>query len=56
MCEKCRKAKYLTAMGPADACGHTAPRLGMKFCPKCAKAKKVCEACGEPLTGLKKFT
>lgn len=48
-CDKCKNSRLNCAMGTARECGHECSSAGLKWCARCALAKRVCQLCGTPL-------
>lgn len=50
LCDDCAKKRFDCAMGTCSNCGAPTSSGGFKLCVKCAVKKKICAACGKPLT------
>ncbi len=49
LCPTCSKKRFPQSARPAKECGHGAAVGALKWCEACAKKKRVCQCCGQPV-------
>lgn len=49
LCPACRGMAFTTDVGTCQRCGEYTSSGAFEFCPRCARAKDVCQACQKPL-------